>query len=557
MIESPNNLDATTNSASWICQGTSASSHPELENWGDNCMFPGCNNKREDLSRTKIISPLGKNRKIISILGIALAVIASLGSGVYLWQKFKSCPEGQEKLNGICSVVYLPQSSDTTSKSSTNQTNSTPKHTSSITASIPFKPEWISQSDRVLFKGNSNKYRDDGVEAFKRGNYALAIQHLEKAVFSDRNDPEVQIYLNNAQAAYQGSPLKIATVVPVDNRKESAKEILRGIADAQTQFNDAGGLGERLVQVDIANDGNKPDRSQSIASKLAKDSHILGVIGHNSSSASEKALSEYEKAKLTMISPTSSSNALKSDFFFRTVPSDLISGKKLAEYAAQKGINRVAVFYNPHSSYSRSLQQTFENHFQKLGGNVLGSIDITDSNFEPKQRIKALQGQVDAIALFPDTLHSSTAISVAIANANMSTSKLTMLGGDVLYGSQALSQGASALNDLVIAVPWFATNQPYAKKANQRWMGTVNWRTAASYDATQALLKAIAVSPNPSRNSVKQNLRLISLTPNETSGDSLSFLNGERAGDGVLVQVLPGAPGKPREMTNGFKLIKP
>ena len=432
-----------------------------------------------------------------------------------------------------------------------------PKNTSPITSSIPFNPEWISQSDRVLFKGNSNKYRDDGIKAFKQGNYAIAIQHLEKAVFSDRNDPEVQIYLNNAQAAFQGSSLKIAVVVPIDNVESAAREILRGIADAQTKFNQSGGVGDRLLEVIIANDGDRPSRAKSVARHLAQMPNILGIIGHNSSGSSQAGLTEYEPRNLVTISPSSTSTALKSNYFYRTIPSDAVAADKLAEYSSQNQINRVAIFYNPHSNYSKSLQQAFESTLQFKGGNVLGSIDITDPNFDPRQQIQALQGQVDAIALFPDTLNSSTAIGIARANQDISTAKLPMLGGDVLYGSQALYQGGSALNDLVIAVPWFATNQAYTKQANQRWMGTVNWRTAASYDATQALIQAIAASPNPTRTSVAQNLRLVNLLPSETSGDSLSFSNGERAGDGVLVQVVPGAIGKPREMINGFKLIEP
>ena len=520
-------------------------------------MFPGCKNNREDISGTKPTLTSKNDVKSVPILVIAFAVITSLGSGIYFWQKFKPCPEGLEKLNGICSVVDQPEPPDSNFVNAKKQKNLASSNNTSVKPSALFKPEWISQTNRILFKGSSNKYRDSGIKAFKQGNYAVAIQHLEKAVFSDRNDPEVQLYLNNAQAAYQGSPLKIAVVVPIDNVESAAREILRGIADAQTKFNQSGGMGGRLLEVIIANDGDRPGRAKSVARRLAQMTDILGIIGHNSSGSSQAGLTEYESANLVTISPSSTSTALTSNYFYRTIPSDAIAAEKLAEYSSQNQINRVAIFYNPHSSYSRSLQKAFESSLQTKGGNVLGSIDITDSNFDPRQQIQALQGQIDAIALFPDTLNSSTAIGIARANQNISTSKLPMLGGDVLYGSQALSQGGSALDDLVIAVPWFATNQPYAEQANQRWMGTVNWRTAASYDATQALLKAIVASPNPTKTSVKQNLRLVSLTPNETSGDSLSFINGERAGDGVLVQVLPGAPGRPREMTNGFKLIKP
>ena len=396
-----------------------------------------------------------------------------------------------------------------------------------------------------------------GIEAFKNGNFADAVKYLEKAVFSDRNDPEVQIYLNNARAAFQGSPLKIAAVVPVDNREASAQEILRGIADAQTQFNNAGGTRERLVQVIVANDGNQPDRAQSIARQLTNRPEILGVIGHNSSTASEAALSEYEPAGLVTISPTSTSTALKSDYFFRTVPSDIASGQQLAAYANKMGIDRTAVFYNANSSYSKSLQTAFETHFQQIGGNVLGSIDLGNPNFDPKQQIQALQGRVDAIALFPDTDTVSVAIALARANTEQLEPKLSMLGGDALYSSQTLDDGGSAVDGLVIAVPWFATSQPYAQRANQRWLGTVNWRTAASYDATQALLKTIKANPNPTRASVLQNLQSVNLPVGQTSGEQLSFTNGERLGEPVLVRIVPGAIGKPRNFDNGFKLIEP
>jgi branched-chain amino acid transport system substrate-binding protein len=332
--------------------------------------------------------------------------------------------------------------------------------------------------------------------------------------------------------------------------------MLRGIADAQTRFNDAGGVGGRLVQVLIANDGNEPNRAQSIAQHLANDSEILGVIGHNSSSASQAALAEYEKAGLVMISPTSTSTSLKSNYFFRTVPSDAASGKKLAEYATNKiGINKVAVFYNPNSNYSKSLQKAFEANFQQLGGNVLGSIDISDPNFDPRQQIQTIQDQTDAIALFPDTDTTSVAVGLARANTELSAQKLPMLGGDALYSSQTLNDGGSAVDGLVIAVPWFATSQPYAKQANQRWIGTVNWRTAASFDATQALLKTLET--NPTRASVLQNLQSVNLTASETSGEQLSFANGERLGEPVLVQIVPGAAGKPRDFSNGFQLVQP
>lgn len=539
------NANQSSTPSSWICKGTSTNCHDEIENWGDNCMYPGCSNTREGPT------PVSKNPKRtkkspLPLLAIAAAVVACLGLGGYvLWNMFNKSDETARPTQIESPVIPQPQPSSGGNSTSSNA-GTTPT----------FNPEWVSEGDRVLFGGAGNKYRDDGIEAFKNGSYADAIRYFEKAVFSSRNDPEVQIYLNNAKAALQGSPLKIAAVVPVKERQASAEEMLRGIADAQTEFNDAGGAGGRLAQVIIANDSNDPDIARSIAQELANDSDVLGVIGHNSSGVSRAALVEYEKANLVMISPTSTATYLKSDYFFRSVPSDAASGQELAEYAKQTGVERVAIFYDSNSDYSKSLQEAFESNFAQLGGNVLGTIDLSSQNFDSQQQIENIKNQqVEAIALFPSTKTTSTAIGIARANTELPGQKLTMLGGDALYSSDTLNNGGTAVNGLVIAIPWFAQSQPYAEKAYKRWVGTVNWRTAASFDATKALLKTL--DTNTDRVSIAQNMQSINLSASETSGEQLSFVNRERKVEPVLVQIDSGAFGQSGKFENGFKLIQP
>ena len=202
------------------------------------------------------------------------------------------------------------------------------------------------------------------------------------------------------------------------------------------------------------------------------------------------------------------------------------------------------------------MQEAFESNFSQLGGNVLGSIDISQQNFNPQQEIENIKDrQVDALALFPSTQTTSVAISLARANTELPEQRLTMLGGDALYSSDTLNDGGEAVNGLIIAIPWFALSQPYAERAYERWIGTINWRTAASFDATKALLKAL--TPNPTRNSVLQNLESINLTANETSGKQLSFSNGENKVEPVLVQIDSGSFGQSGRFENGFKLIQP
>ncbi|MFM6081467.1 MAG: ABC transporter substrate-binding protein, partial [Dolichospermum sp.] len=150
--------------------------------------------------------------------------------------------------------------------------------------------------------------------AFQKGDYKQAAKFFKKAIEANKNDPEVVIYYNNALARQAGSPLTLAVVV------RSAEGVLRGVAQAQEQFNRNKGLTGRLLEIVNANDNNDPKQAQQIAQQLVKYDSILGVIGHNSSDTTKEALPEYEKAKLAVISPASTSILLlQNPVFFRVV----------------------------------------------------------------------------------------------------------------------------------------------------------------------------------------------------------------------------------------------
>ena len=511
----------------WKCSGNPPGSHPEVENYGDKCLL--CPNTRSGKPKPNGGSP-GKDKGKLAAI-VSVLVVAVMGSAALLWIKSKP---------------PIPEPEPTP----------TPITTYNSPPVLPLQPvERYSSGERLLFTGKSNPDRDRGIEAFKAGNYSQAAQEFEKAVLGDRTSPELQIYLNNAKARQAGTPFVLAVVVPIDSNVTSAEEILRGVADAQTQFNDSKGLNNQLLEIAIANDSNDPAIATEVAQKLANDPNILAVIGHNSSDASKAALVEYEKAGIAMVSPTSTSTELSGNSFFRTLPSDAVSGAKLADYAYNTLLlDKVAIFHNPNSSYSKSLEQAFATQFQQLGGQVVKTINIADPNFNAEQEIKAIQNQAQAVILFPNTKTTSTAIGVAVANSNQpATQRLKLLGGDALYTPATLTSGSNAVEGLILAVPWVAETE-YAKRAERRWLGGVNWRTAMSFDATQALIKAL--SSSASRTTVLQNLKNTNLSASETAGEALIFEpTGDRQAYPIFVQAVRSSGG-PSGSAFAFKPIR-
>jgi ABC-type branched-subunit amino acid transport system substrate-binding protein len=465
----------------------------------------------------------------IPVTFVALTTVVSVfGFGIYQ-QLSRTCPPGENRELGVLGVSCVVDNSK------------------------------ISRGERTLFPNKNNPSRDQGIAAFKNGNYQAAAKLFQQSIEAKQKDPELVIYYNNARARQQGSPFILAVVVPIGTNPNDAQEILRGVAQAQNQFNDNKGLNNRFLEIVIANDDNTKS-AQQVAQQLVKDNSILGVIGHNSSDATKEALPEYEKAGLAIISPTATSVFLKKSVFFRTVSSDESAGKKLAEYTFNNlKLKRAVIFANPNSPYSNSIREVFTNRFEKLGGEVVRKplIDLTDINFDARREISATVYSRDKFAqaaiLFPDTQSTPTAINIAKEiigrNARLKDNpqdgrvkELKMLGGDTLYSDNTLKNAGKNVEGLIVAIPWFRESSPakaFAERSEQEWGGGISWRTATSFDATQAFIKAL--SNNATRTNLLEKLPSINLDRNETSGYQLKFTEErEREGQSILVEVKDG-----------------
>jgi len=515
----------------WICKGTKTEPHPEYEvESNQNCDICGQNSSSAKPKEKKAL-PLG-------LIGSAIALILLGSLGIWWFSRPKS-------------ITNDPLQQDLQVDSS-NDVNSSPLDYS-------WQPDRFTKGQRTLFPGKGNSNRDNGIKAFKQEDYGKAVSAFQRAKNADRNDPEVVILYNNAKARQQGNPLTLAVVVPIENNINSAEEILRGVAQAQQQFNANGGTGGRLLEIVIANDGNLADNAIQVARQLSDDPSVLGVIGHNSSSATQAGLSVYVQSDLAVVSPTSSSSDLKNSSFYRTLPSDSATGERLAQYVKNSlNLSRVTIFYASDSSYSNSLTSAFENSFT---GTVTKKIDISDSNpsFNPGIEISSsvFQDKAQAALLFPSTKYTSVAVELARANFSLPPEqRLILLGGDALYAGTILTAGGEAVENLILAVPWFAKSPPSEKftaSGEKQWGGMVNWRTAMSYDATQALIQTF--DSNSERASVLDRLKEIDVPKSETSGQEIQFISGERKSQPVLVKTTRGGLVGPNNSDFGFELV--
>jgi len=398
----------------------------------------------------------------------------------------------------------------------------------------------ISTGEKLLISSETTEEKQAATKAIALENYKEAVTKLENLRAVNRNDPETLIYLNNARIGNQKS-YTIAASVPLGTEVNPAKEILRGVAQAQTEINQKSGIKGIPLKVAIANDDNNPEIAQQVASNLVKNPDILGVVGNFGSDVTLAAGKVYQDGQLVLISPTSTTVQLSgfSKYVFRTVPSDRFAAAALSRYMLNKlKKQKAAVFFNSDSNYSKSLKNEFTTALFGDGGQVVSEFDYYSPNFDAGQSFQQATKQgAEVLILAPNSATLDKALQVVQAN----NKRLPMLGGDSAYNPKTLQVGQDGAVGMVLAVPWHILADPQAefpKAANQLWGNEVNWRTALAYDATKALIASI--ERNPSREGVQQALSASDFSTAGAAGDIKFLPSGDRNRAVQLVTIKAG-----------------
>lgn len=400
----------------------------------------------------------------------------------------------------------------------------------------------ISLANKILIRADNSPDKQSGVQAFAKGDFATAIDYFNSSLQMNRNDPEGWIYLSNAKAAQTGNTIKIAAIVPIGGNLNVSREILRGVAQAQYEVNNTGGIGGKLLQVEIANDDNNPAIATQIATALVKDASILAAIGHNSSDASIAAATIYQQGGLVMISPTSVARNLSGigSYVFRTTPNTRFLASTLASYAvidARK--TNIAICADAKAEASKSFKEEFIAAVFEKGGKVTNtSCDFSAANFDPQEiSSQAISDGADSLFLAPSVDKISQAVDVARANQG----RLPLISSHTMYAFDTLQQGQADFNGMVLAVAWHPEAIPgnsFALKAKKFWGGAGSWRTAMAYDATGAAIAGL--KSGNSREQLQKALSNSGFAINGATGTVKFLPTGDRNASGTLVKIRPG-----------------
>lgn len=404
--------------------------------------------------------------------------------------------------------------------------------------------EGISSGEKLLIQTSPLWSKQRGINEFADLNYPEALKLLKQSWREDRKDPETLIYINNALLkSINAEYYTIAIVVPVRRNQDGsifnanlAEELLRGIAQAQTEVNlslitpnssnkdfpgqellETKPLKRKGLRVIIADDGNIKSYAVKRANSLVAQPDILAVIGHYTSDMTVETVDIYDRNKLVAISPGSTTEELTRKprkFFFRTAPTTSIEAEALVNQLISVDRKKVAVFYNPNSPFSASLWEEFKKQFEALGGTTFrinNYYDLSKNNFNAPAAIQEVekQGKI-AILLIPDGQVTSS-LENAIEMIKANNDRNWIVGPWTLYETRILelAKKLKSVKKLGISVFWhplISFDKKFPLNAEKLWGGPVNTRSALTYDAAQTLIKALEIQQQPSREGMQQTL---------------------------------------------------
>ena len=309
---------------------------------------------------------------------------------------------------------------------------------------------------------------------------------------------------------------------------------------AQDRINQQGGINNIPLKVEIINDENQPELAKEIAQTLSQNPEILAVVGHYTSDVTLATADIYQAGNLAAISPISSSVKLSNlnPYIFRTVSNDFIAARALAQYAiSEQQQQKIAIFYNSQSEHSESLKLEFNSAVSLAGGTITNIFDLADPNFSATDSFQqALEGGAEALMLSSDPQKLDKALQVIQVN----NKRLSLLGGDDIYTAKTLQIGGEAAEGMVLEIPWHIKSNPesdFARQSNLLWGADVSWRTATAYDAAQAIITAIANSPQATRTEIQKSLLNENFAAPGADGEVRFSPSGDRLGSIQLVEI--------------------
>ncbi len=232
-----------------------------------------------------------------------------------------------------------------------------------------------------------------------------------------------------------------------DSNSDNGQAGLRGVTLAVEQFNRAGGLDGRIVEVVARDDAQNPETAARAARDLVA-AGVSAIIGPFTSSMAEATLPVTGAAGILQVSPTITSMTFygKDDNLFRINRTTRDNARDYAKVMVDRGQRKFAVAYDLRNrNFTESWLAEFRSATESMGAGVVSTVpyeSVPDRDFAPVIRAMLadgpdslffISGALDVARLAQEARKQAPALPIGAAEW-AATEHLVDLGGSVVEG---------------------------------------------------------------------------------------------------------------------------
>ena len=256
--------------------------------------------------------------------------------------------------------------------------------------------------------------------------------------------------------------VKIGVIAPLSGDLSAlGLGIKNGVQLAIDQANEEGKVEGWKIEIAAEDDTAKADVGAQVASKLASDKDVIGVVGTLNSSVALQVAPILEKANIVMVSPANTgveltgrdnlaSQTRRYKNYYRVATTDDVQGPFAANYATEElNAKNVAIIHDK-KTYGQGLADAFKGQFEKNGGKVVASETINPGDKDFSAVLSKIKPANPDLIYYGGEFPEASLIS---SQAKQQGIKAPLMGGDGIYSGKFFETTKEAgVGDLATSV---------------------------------------------------------------------------------------------------------
>ena len=342
-----------------------------------------------------------------------------------------------------------------------------------------------------------------------------------------------------------GDTIKIGAVGPLTgDSSNGGTDELEGKEMAVEDFNEAGGVDGKTIELVSEDDASSASQSASAVTKLINQDKVVGIIGAHNSACTLAGLEVLNRYGVPMITPGSSAETVLTsgcEWISRAFPGDDLQCKALLNYIEEnQDVDKIGVIYSNDDFGKGGLDSITEAAEEK--GKEVVSESFANEDKDMTAQLSKLRDE-GAEALFIWCQYTPGALIMKQARG---------LGWDVQFysGTGTIHEDTFSLSDgayygCINSVPFISTStdpevQEWVDRYEEKYGTPPSQNSARAYDATMILLNAIKAAGSTEPEEVQKAIRRTKDYDGLQGNISIDPKTGEYQGDVMIVKAIEG-----------------